>query len=535
MMDPLKNFRDSRVLIPTVLVGTIAVFLRLLNLGTQGMFLDETFSWLHSQFPISDLLGILTHLNHTPLYFFLLKFYLIFVPQTEFGLRSLSVIFSLFSFLVAIIIMYRWWGNRAALFAGWLIAISSFEIYYAQDVRMYTMLSFLWLVSFGLLLEILIGRPKLLLFWSISLVLISQTHIYGLILAFAQSALIAVLWVSGKYLRKRGASSGLGVSFPPAWTWAEISVKISGYSKWVLVSGLIIAFGVLPIILSLLRSTAWRSLGGGVWIPSLKDLPMLYLLASVGLTAGRSHFLDSSHLVLPELSKIPTWLWMFVGILLPGLLAIKGSIQSWKIGAKQRWFVGILFISTIAPIMLVWLLGWILQINTWAYKPFLGVLLLFYLLAGIGFSTVTMKWVRWVLVVLTFGVALASLIPYYTIWNKDNSKDAFGALPNVAADGVVLMDRAYMSPLAHFYLGTDVHVLGLKFVEDFEYPFLDAEFGPKFMYGYDELACEGLDFQNVWIYGNENIVRERLLALPGCFGDADLWIFNNGNWEPFDL
>ena len=72
-----------------------------------GMFLDEAFSWLHSQFPVADLLGILTNLNHTPLYFFLLKYYLLFVPQTEFGLRSLSVIFSILSLISVIVIMYR--------------------------------------------------------------------------------------------------------------------------------------------------------------------------------------------------------------------------------------------------------------------------------------------------------------------------------------------------------------------------------------------------------------------------------------------
>lgn len=531
MINSLRNLKNTRILIPIILVGILALLLRLLNLGTQGMFLDETFSWLHSQFPFSDLLGLLTHLNHTPLYFLILKIYLIIVPQTEFGLRSLSVIFSLLSLFAAIIIMWRWWGNQAAFFAGWLIAISSFEIYYAQDVRMYTMLSCLWVVSFGLLLEIFAGRPVFFLFWSTTLVLISQTHIYGLILAFVQSVLIALLWVSGKYLSKNGVRE---LTQQPAWSWTGVSLKLSGFSNWVLGSGLIIVIGVLPILLSLSRSTAWRSLGGGVWIPSLEDFPTLYLLATVGLTAGRKHFLDHAHLVIPELSKIPAWFWMAVGVFLLGLLAIRGCIQSWKIGAKQRWFIGVLFVSTIVPILVVWFLGWFLHINTWAYKSFLGVVLLFYMLVGIGYSTIRLKWVQWALVVLTVGVALVSLIPYYTIWEKDNSKVAFSWLPNSDRNGVVLMERAYLSPLAHFYLGPDTQVLGLKFVEDFEYPFYDAEFGTKFLYGYDEIACEELDYQNIWIYGNENAIRKRLLALPGCFGDAELWVFKNKTWHQFD-
>ena len=52
------------------------------------------------------------------------------------------------------------------------------------------------------------------------------------------------------------------------------------------------------------------------------------------------------------------------------------------------------------------------------------------------------------------------------------------------------MERAYMSPLAHFYLGEKFKVSGLPVAENTAYPFLDAEFGPKFMYGYDKLACD---------------------------------------------
>ena len=102
---------------------------------------------------------------------------------------------------------------------------------------------------------------------------------------------------------------------------------------------------------------------------------------------------------------------MLVAVLLPGSLAIMGSVSSWKMGDRKRWFFGILLLSSIIPILIIWFIGWIFQTNTWAYKSFLGVVLLFYMLAGIGFSIIRISWIRWVLVVLSFGIALASVNP----------------------------------------------------------------------------------------------------------------------------
>jgi uncharacterized membrane protein len=514
----------------------IAIFLRLFKLGEQGLFLDEALSWLHSQFPSYELIGILGHLNHVPLYFFILKLYLIFAPQTEFALRSLSVLFSLLNLLIVILIMYRWWGIRASIFSGWLITISSLDIYYAQDVRMYTLLSFLWVVSFGLLLEIVKGRKRLFPLWGIVLILASYTHIYGLILAFVQSVFIIILWINGKYLRMKFDSSAN--SNPVSdWTWYWVSIKISETSKWVLGAGIFISIAVFPIIWILSHSTAWRSLGGGVWIPTPKDIPNLFLLGSVGITAVRHYFLDNNHLVLPILSTVPTWGWGLIGLLVLGSLVILGSLQSWRDGRKQRWLIGLIMLLSIGPIALIWVLGWLLQTNTWAYKSFLGPISLFYMLAGIGFSKIIATWVRWLIICITLLFSLASLIPYYSFWNKDYSRDAFLSLPNSDEGGIILMERAYMSPLAHFYLGTDQKVYALSYQIGSNTPLLYAEFGPKFMYGYDKLTCDELStdkLNNVWFYGNTQIATNRINLLPGCFGDSQLWVFNKGKLQAFN-
>jgi hypothetical protein len=326
-------------------------------------------------------------------------------------------------------------------------------------------------------------------------------------------------------------------SLAPTWTWNWISLKMSESGKWVVGTGIFIFIGVIPIVLSLFQSSMWRSLGGGVWLPTPKDIPNLFMLASIGITAGRNYFLDNAHLVLPRLSEIPTWGWSLLGLLLFGPLLIRGIFFSWREGKAQRWFISLLIFLSIAPIAIVWIIGWLLQTNTWAYKSFLGPISLFYMLAGIGFSKVSAIWVRWLIICITLLISLASLIPYYSFWNKDYSRDAFLSLPNSDEGGIILMERAYMSPLAHFYLGTDQKVYALSYQIDSNTPLLYAEFGPKFMYGYDKLTCDELStdkLNNVWFYGNTQTAANRINLLPGCFGDAQLWIFEKGKWQSFD-
>ena len=527
------NFKINRTLWHIVAIWITAIFLRLYKLGFQALFFDEAHSWLTSQYPLSDLLGILLHENHVPFYYLLLKIYLKFIPQTEIGLRSFSVIFSLLSLAMLMWVTYRCWGIRAAVFAGWLLAISPFEIYYAQETRMYTLLSFQWMLSLAFLLIALAGKPKFLIPWSINLVLISYVQATGLILAATHALIVGGIWITGKFRQRKR---------PPVTENREISVTepffratemLSQNSKWVLLSGAIIALGVLPTVLILLFTDNWHGMGGGVWIPTSKDFLNLFLLFSVGTTAVRSAFLDSANLTLPIIDSIPTWGWFIAGMAIGGL-AIYGAIWAWKTDRQKRLLIGIVLFSLLFPIAMVWLLGKLLNQYTWAYKSFLGSILLLFMLAGIGFSRINQAWLRRSLVVFTFCVALLSLIPYFTIWQKSEARIAFQS----AKPGTLLLERSYLSSLAHFYLGKDASLIGLVSHPENEKIFWDIQFGPGYLYGYKAISCHQVRVEapkNIWIYGNGEIVRQHLEGHLNCFGDAQLWIFENGSWIPFDL
>lgn len=528
------QFIKKRKFLSVLGIFALATFLRFYRLGVQALFFDEAHSWLTSQYPLSDLVGILRFDNQFPVYFFLLKIYLLIVPHTEVGLRSFSVIFSLLSLVILLWVTHRWWGIKAALFAGWLMAISSFEIYYAQDTRTYTLLNFQFLLSLALLLEVFAGKPKLLIIWALNLVFMANSHAYGLVLAGVQSMIVGGLWIYGE-IKGKGETQNQNRA---DWSFSSISVSLFKASKWVWLSGGIILLGILPIMSVLLFADGWRAPGGGVWVPRLIDLSILYNLASVGLTAGRQVFLDQNNLVFPIFRSVPIWGWFIPGLIM-GSLTIKGIAWAWKAGNQQRFVLSIILYSLLTPIIVILFLGWGLEMKTWAQKSFLGMVLLFYILAGIGFSSLQKLWLRWTIVAITLGIALLSLIPYYTIWEKDNSRIAFHSLPESDRGGVVVLEKHYISSLPYFYLGKDAHVIGLNNqMEDTNNLFWDTQYGTGFIYGYESLTCDDVISQplnNVWIYGNKIKVRERLANIPGCFGDAQLWIFEDGTWIPFEF
>ena len=242
------------------------------------------------------------------------------------GLRSFSVIFSLLSLAILFWITHRWWGIKAALFAGWLMALSSFEIYYAQDARTYALLNFQFLLSLALLLEVFTGKLKLLIIWALNLVFMANTHAYGLVLAGVQSMILGGLWIYGFISDKRKAQDldHIDCSF------SSIGFSLFQSSKWVLLSGGIFLLGLLPIMSILLFTVGWRAPGGGVWIPRLFDLPILFNLATVGLTAGRQVFLDQNNLVFPLLRNVPTRTW-----LIPGPIIAELSHKRYNLGLEN--------------------------------------------------------------------------------------------------------------------------------------------------------------------------------------------------------
>src|SRR5512139_37342 len=135
----LDEFAPWMVIIITFIGG----FLRVLLLGTKGMWLDETFSvWLASH-SFADMLQWIVRIDqHPPLYYLLLHYWIELNGNSPYYVRLFSVLFGAGTIPIIYLIGKRMSGVVMGLAAAIFLALSPFHLYFAQETRMYTLLTF---------------------------------------------------------------------------------------------------------------------------------------------------------------------------------------------------------------------------------------------------------------------------------------------------------------------------------------------------------------------------------------------------------
>lgn len=126
-----------------LLITLIGGFLRAFLLDAKGMWLDETFSvWMASQ-NVGDMLQWAVRIDqHPPLYYLLLHYWIALSGDTPYYVRLLSVFFGTATIPIMYLIGKRMSGVLVGLVAAVFLALSLFNIYFAQETRMYTLLTF---------------------------------------------------------------------------------------------------------------------------------------------------------------------------------------------------------------------------------------------------------------------------------------------------------------------------------------------------------------------------------------------------------
>jgi mannosyltransferase len=130
-----------------VFIFLFAFGLRLYRLGYQSIWYDEAVS-LH--LAAKDIAGLTLHTArdiHPPLYYYTLHFWTRAAGDSEFSAAFLSLVFGLLVIAVSYQLGREMYGSRIGLLTAFLLAISPFNLWYSQEIRMYTMGAFLGLVS----------------------------------------------------------------------------------------------------------------------------------------------------------------------------------------------------------------------------------------------------------------------------------------------------------------------------------------------------------------------------------------------------
>ncbi len=124
------------------LIVALAVGLRFWRLNGQSLWADEGNSAALAWRSWSDISQAAAADIHPPLYYWLLSLWVKVFGSSENGLRSLSAVVSAATVGLTFDLGRRLFGRVAGLLAAFLLAVAPLAVYYAQEARMYALLTF---------------------------------------------------------------------------------------------------------------------------------------------------------------------------------------------------------------------------------------------------------------------------------------------------------------------------------------------------------------------------------------------------------
>jgi hypothetical protein len=126
-----------------ITITLIGGLLRVLLLGIKGLWWEETFSLWVANHSVVDMLQWIARIDHhPPLYYLLLHYWIALNGDTSYSVRLISALFSAATIPIIYLIGKRLSGVVMGLVAAGILALSPFNIRFAQETRMYTLLTF---------------------------------------------------------------------------------------------------------------------------------------------------------------------------------------------------------------------------------------------------------------------------------------------------------------------------------------------------------------------------------------------------------
>lgn len=291
----------------------LAFAVRALHLGTQSLWRDEVDVIRFAAEPLDRLLHNMTLAQHNgPLYYVLMRGWLAVAGESEYALRYVSLCASAVSVPLVWWVARAWMGRRAALLACLLIAVSAYLVWYAQDAKMYALVTALTLVSLGCWQRALTGGNRR---WYAGFVVTASLglyiHLLSALMLPVYAAMVAITWP-----RCRGHVRGAGVSL------ALLTLPYLPLAMWQLpliwnthATGH--RFVPLDEMLEILLGLNSRGMTTVVAWPSLLCLIFALLLGLFGPRAGWGGSSGRARLILAIWAFLPALLLYLVSLRVP--------------------------------------------------------------------------------------------------------------------------------------------------------------------------------------------------------------------------
>ena len=340
-------------------IVVIYVAARLWHLTSSCLWFDELFGihaarhdWKHMlQFVAADLI-------HPPLFYILLKLWIVVGGESLLWLRLLPVLFSVAA-IVPIVLLCRGLKLTALQInlALGLLAVNGFLIKYAQEVRMYSLLFLLTCMSLWLFVRFIDSTSiirRVLPALAITNLLLIYSHYYGWVVVIVELVFVG--------LRRRDRASKLRLTT------------------------LALGFTYLPwLYLITLAKEPGRGLAQNIgWVsrPRLGDLAQFFAFLNTPF-----FFRQSSSGSLIEIWALSLSLLLFG---LPLGLLLRQMLKA-KFAEREAWTV---LGFVVLPVVLVLILSWALPYSVWGTRHLIIAEAPYAILVAIALSRLRPGWLR---------------------------------------------------------------------------------------------------------------------------------------------
>lgn len=410
-------------------VLVLGAAIRLYRLGSESLWLDEAFSvvvasrnsfgYLLFELPTSD--------PHPPLYNVFLKAWMAAFGTSEVSVRFPSALFGVGSIVAGYYLADELFDRRTALVASVLLAVSPFQVWYAQEARAYTMLVFFTLVSTYALVRLANAatfdwRPAAL--YVVATVLLVYTHVFAGFVVLAQNAyVLGRLVLPGETLRM------------PLRRWVPVQAAAGLLS--------------LPWVLELYHRAVALDAGAGSpisWIP--EPTPEFFWNAYLLFTGGKG--------LMGGLDALTLFPALLTGVVLVGGLARYrgdggGTLEARVPDAPQ---VGLLVALVAVPVVVpYWLSLEVTPILVLRYT--IPAAAAFSLLVARGVTGFDRRYVSYLLLAALVVALVFPLPGYYATDQKEQWREAGNWVESgVGSNDVVVVSPNWLwRPFEYYYDG----------------------------------------------------------------------------------
>jgi len=405
----MKSNKNELILLIILILG---LFLRIYDLGNESIWLDEASSIADANSNLFKIVKNTAGDNHTPLYAVVLHFWINLFGDSEISTRFLSVLFGFFAIFMIYKVGSLIFDKEVGILGALLVAVSTLHINYSQEVRMYSLMALLTLLSMYFFIQFLNKRSLIIsIGYILSSILLIYSHYYGFFIIIAQNIYILTLFLFSKKVHK--------LNFR-IWLLLQL-VLILLFTPWVLI-----------FIKQALRVKSGQSLG---WIP----VPSMHsLIESLKLYSG-SNILLCLFLILSSYSLV-SYKKIREGI---DRKVFFKSIEGNKLNIPLSNAEGIylLLVWLLTPIILPFMISKLSTPIYW-YKYTIGASLAFYLLVAVGIRNIDYKYIKLAVTSLVIIVSLASVWRYYSVINKERWIEAANYIDMNAGHGDLLLFNA---------------------------------------------------------------------------------------------